>query len=559
MFPPDKTLAVSAAAAPTPSRTRAPESVDAPAQQSLLPEHESPLEPRSGAGIRPCRLWLCLHFPRLPLEAASGRATPRAVFEESHGIRRILMLDGAARAMGVLPGLSVNAALALVPGLELEQRDPAREAQVLKALAGWAERFTSMVSLEPPALLLEIAGSLRLFGGLETLLRRIELDLEERGFSAATAVAPTPLASMWLARAGRNACVRDLKHLTGTIASLPLRCLEWPESVEESLNGMGLTCIGDCLRLPRQGFARRFGAGLLLELDRALARLPDPRVSYRAPERFTREYDLHEELHDSELLQDACRQLLRGFERFLTSRQLAVQQVRFSFFHLRGQATHLTLRRRRAGGAVEQWSELLALRFERMALPAPVIAIRLRGGHGEPLQAMNDALPFDGKTGKSGRLPVAHLMERLCARMGDDAVHGVALVAEHRPQHAWCPIQAIDSQVSSRMPQCPAALTRAHDYQPQWQDDLRRTHRLLLRRPLWMLPEPMLLDTIGNDPSYHGALQRVSGPERIESGWWDTDGIARDYFVAVNSQGVHLWIYRNRSGRPDWYLHGIFG
>lgn len=548
MLPPNKSLAATPGAAPTPSENRARRSLKKPAQQSL------PLEPapriEAGRGVRASRLWLCLHFPLLPLEALGSSRAPRAVFEEVQGVRRILLADSAARTAGIVPGLSANAALALSPVLELEERDTGREAQVLRALAVRAERYTSTVSLEPPALLLEIAGSLRLFDGLDSLWQRIERELQEWGFSVSMAAAPTPLASTWLAKAGHNIRLLDPALLTGTLAPLSLHCLEWPESVQEALHGMGLTCIGDCLRLPRQGFARRFGAGRLAQLDRALGRLPDPRASYRAPERFCRECDLQEEEHASERLLAACRQLLDELERFLTSRQLAVRQLRFSFFHLRQEATQLTLRRRQTGGGTAQWSELLELRFDRLVLPAPVIAIRLASGHGEPLKAANDALSFDGKTGQVSTLPITHLMERLSARMGDAAVHGMALVDEHRPHRAWraTPVLAADCR-SAHCARCP-------DGSP-W-------HRaqcapLQKRRPLWMLPEPRRLEAVDDEPAYRGPLRRVSGPERIESGWWDAGGIARDYFVAVNGEGMRLWIYRERRGRSDWYLHGLFG
>ena len=53
---------------------------------------------------------------------------------------------------------------------------------------------------------------------------------------------------------------------------------------------------------PGKGFARRFGPQRLIELDRALGRLPDPRTSWRAPERFCTDYEMTEEQSDRELL-----------------------------------------------------------------------------------------------------------------------------------------------------------------------------------------------------------------------------------------------------------------
>ena len=65
----------------------------------------------------------------------------------------------------------------------------------------------------PDLLLLEIAGSLRLFGGLPSLRQALSRDLRKLGFAAALAIAPTPLAATWLARASRRVCIRDTANL----------------------------------------------------------------------------------------------------------------------------------------------------------------------------------------------------------------------------------------------------------------------------------------------------------------------------------------------------------
>ena len=84
--------------------------------------------------------------------------------------------------------------------------------------------------------------------------------------------------------------------------------------------------------------------------------------------------------------------------------------------------------------------------------------------------------------------------------------------------------------------------------------------RIVLQRPLWMLHDPERLDHDHEGPWYDGRLTFVAGPERLETGWWDDDSIARDYFVAINSRGVHLWVYRDRGkDKGRWFLHGMFG
>ena len=59
-------------------------------------------------------------------------------------------------------------------------------------------------------------------------------------------------------------------------------------------------------------------------------------------------------------------------------------------------------------------------------------------------------------------------------------------------------------------------------------------------------------------PALDGRLTLLKGPERIESGWWDGNDVMRDYYVARNPSGATFWIYRERSKRADWFLHGVF-
>ena len=47
------------------------------------------------------------------------------------------------------------------------------------------------------------------------------------------------------------------------------------------------------------------------------------------------------------------------------------------------------------------------------------------------------------------------------------------------------------------------------------------------------------------------------GPERIESGWWDGKGVARDYYIVRQAGGARLWVFQERQSKR-WYVHGVF-
>jgi protein ImuB len=480
-------------------------------------------------------LWLCLWLPRLPLEVRSGgNADDDArVVVDREG--RIVQASEPAAEAGVAPGLPLNAALALCPGLAVLERDERAESAALARLAAWAGAFTSIVSVAPPAaLLLEIQGSLRLFGGLEALRRRVRDTLRSTGHQCLEAVAPTPLAASWLARAAEAEAVTDPAALAGRIGRLRPAVTDWPENTLAALRGLGLESLADCLRLPRDGFARRLGRGPLADLDRALGRLPDPRPTFRPPPRYRGELELSAETADTARLAQAMSCLCAELEGFLRSRQRAVSRLTIRLGHLRRPATKLTLGLVNPALEAAHFDALLAERLERLVLPAPVISILLEAEPGEPFNPAAASLFGDG----SGNVAGFRLVERLRARLGREAVHGLCPLDEHRPEHAW---RIVEPGLGAH-----AAFSTDGP------------------RPGWLLESPRPLRNHAGRPWLGGTLLLEEGPERLECGWWDGREIARDYWVARTSAGARLWIFRDLSeaGERDeasWFLHGLFG
>jgi protein ImuB len=80
-------------------------------------------------------------------------------------------------------------------------------------------------------------------------------------------------------------------------------------------------------------------------------------------------------------------------------------------------------------------------------------------------------------------------------------------------------------------------------------------------QPTWLVEptQPLRCDA-QQRPLYAGALARVSGPHRVEAGWWDGGAHTRDYFVFRSATRGLLWIYRERLPSADsgWFLHGVF-
>ena len=376
----------------------------------------------------------------------------------------------------------------------------------LEAVGAWACQFTPRVSLElPQALLLEVEGSLRLFGGFDSLKTKIQSGVEAMGFSAALATASTPRAALWLSRSSQ----KDLH-------AVPLEAACRDDESLTFLKDLGICTVGELLRLPREGLAQRCGRWLLDELDRALGAEPEPRAFFEPPARFSARLELPAQVDHAEGLLFAARRLLVQLEGLLAARQAGIRAFTLILLHEEGE-TALAVGLASPARATDRLARLLQERLFSLRIIKPIEAIRLEAA---------DFVSLDERTagmfGDAGAEAEdwARLLERLRARLGHDAVCGLATHSDHRPEHAWRRVEPGEWD--------------PHEYRQPGP------------RPLWLL-QPRKLD--------EGEFTPLAGPERIESGWWDGDEASRDYFIAHLPDGPLGWIYRENGA---WFLHGLF-
>lgn len=483
-------------------------------------------------------LWACLHFPLLCLEtlARSTEAAMPIAVTDGQTRPRILALDAQAHGAGVRAGMDVCAALAITPQLVVHPRNRALEVQSLHEIAQWALQFGPAPSLEgEEAVLLEVGASLRLFGGMRKLMQAITSALPELGFTACLSVAPTPTAALMLARARHTQAVTEPSQLARILAALPVAVLGCPTATLEMLHDLGMHEVGTILPLPRDALGRRFGTSLLDLLDRALGRKPDPRLPLALPEQFSSRLELPAPAWEVEALLFGGKRLTTSLCGWLRGRGLGAMRLRLDLVHEDRLPSTVTFSLSAPSRDGTHLSALLRDRLERVQLPDRVEAIVLATEHCEPLAARDLGL-FPGMDDTQD----TELIERLCARLGDDAVFTLRPHADHRPELAW----------RVHAPTRPAASALAPG-----------------PRPLWLLREPQMLEDYLPRPQTPVVL--TDGPEKIESGWWEARDVHRDYYVARTQAGETLWVYREAvPARPEeegdrpqalaWYVHGIF-
>ncbi len=475
-------------------------------------------------------LWAALRFPDLSLQLhLRGTAACGPTIVQEAGQRpRVLSCNEAAAKAGIQPGMLVSAAYALTSRLDLCTVDPAKEAKALTCIAAWAMQFTPTVSLASSnEVLIEISGCLRLFGGLRPLSGRIRAGLAELGYRAIVSAAPTPGAALLFARAGIATSIDDRHALRRALAPLRLALLDQPGQTITALAGLGVHTIKDWLSLPRDGLARRFGQDLLDEIDRAFGTLPDPRPPFTAPGRYSASLELPAPVQETEPLLFAAKRLILELAGHLTMRQAGVIRLRLDLGHAHHAATPVLLGLSAPSRDAGHLITLLREKLAAVELPEAVETLGLVAGETRPLGSQSQALFADNRPAREERW---RIIEHLRARLGVEAVHGLEMFPDHRPELAFrksLPGQAGDALCD-------------------------------LYRPLWLLPRPRRMHADGLLPKTESPLTLLDGPERVETGWWDDFDVKRDYFVARDASGAKLWLFRERSGRKGWFLHGIF-
>jgi protein ImuB len=431
----------------------------------------------------------------------------------------------------------------------MELQRPAQAASMLQRLSLSALQFTSLVSIEMPnALLLEIKGSVKLFGSLAVLHAGIDAAWSRLSLRAHSATAPTTLAALWFARAGKQACIEDPGQLPGGLAELPIACTSWDAEWLQTLRAMGVTRVGELLRLPRGGISRRLSPAAVLDLDIALARQAAPRRSFVPRERFRERCDFETEIETVVYLQKALEPLTLRCAQFLRERQAGVLALELKLRHRVIPVTRVRLGLASITSERRRLADVLDEKLNRLELAAPVSGMELVSGSLQPLSAASLDVFAGMRAGDlrgGGRDTAPQLVERLRARLGEEAVYGVVPIAEHRPEAAWQRIHELHLTSAMRVGDVRVPGMRAPDVRV---DDMPR--------PVWLLDEPVLLSA-DLQPLPQGGLILEQGPERIESGWWDGKDVARDYYIARQIHGARWWVFQERQTK-SWYLHGVF-
>lgn len=456
----------------------------------------------------------------------------------------------AAHGLGIVPGMALTHAQALVPHLDVRPADKEGDARLRMRLALHAARhWTPTAAPTDDGLWLDLSGTAHLFGGERRFCRSAISFLTRLGLSARIAVADTPGTAHAVARHGdgRIAIVPPGGSVQA-IAPLPVEALRLDPQALVAARRFGIERVADLLPMPRGPLARRLGHAAIGRLDQALGRTAEPIEATLAEETPAAERRMLEPIGTPEAIAQVIGDLVRDLVEALRARGLGARSLDLALLRVDGTEQRTGIGTAKATRDAAHLTRLLLLRLQAIDPGLGIEAGRLAAVRTDPLGATALAGVLAGNEGPPDLSP---LIDQLAGRVGEPAIFRTSLVESDVPERAVRRVGALGQTTGW----------------PGW----RRPARLLRR------PEPLsaVVALLPDHPprrfSWRGTTHEVvagDGPERIHGEWWVRDGevwAVRDYFRVEDREGRRFWVFRRGDGVDtdtgdlSWWMHGAFG
>ena len=540
------------------------------------------------------KTYLSIYLPLWPIDVARRRLRERAretgAAPERPGPHALVSSDAShvvvkrfctecARA-GVQTGMDLALARALLPAIVVHPFHPRDDVKALTEIARWMGRLSPLVGLDPElhspiletkktgresdlftdplrwGVIVDLTGTERLHGETEELLRKLLHRFTHSGVTAFTAVAPT-LGGAWaLARFGGQSLVQvnDTASLRTSLALLPIEALRLPLTTRTALHEVGVTRVGELLKIPARTLTVRFGHLLLNRLDQALGRVEE---SLRALPlstifRTTAHFDVPLTHHAA-----LTRAIIKLIEKLLKRLATSGYTARTFFLYLEGRSLERTkktlLRTIHLTSSTTKFSHLAsivtptieAMRFEEGAELIVVAADNIE----RALHTQNDFFDDPETTIIEGARN--ELLNTFVVGLGEERVRRAVFHPSYIPERSFS-FEPIRADGKKPLPSAP-------------------TKSLIVDRPPHLLSPPERAKVIAmlpdKPPSWidwrqsGGKITYGTGPERIAPEWWHGDvalpAEERDYFKVQTENGAWLWVFRNNHTH-EWFVHGVW-
>jgi protein ImuB len=400
------------------------------------------------------------------------------------------------------------------------------------------------------------------------------------------------------------------------LGQLPVNSLRLPATALDALARLGIVTLGQLIALPQEAIAQRLGAVVTQRCQQLFGQAIEPLKMIHSQQRYLSEQVLLGPIGGSQMVVDLFRHLLKPILGRLKKRGRGVLQLCCKFEVSRyGQriygdtvngASETVVA---ASTHIEQFKiglyrptiecahlvSLFQLAWEKVGRIDEMYHISIEASQTAVMQQVQLGL----FTEKESEQPVAgncelardqipprvlaRLIDRLTSRLGKQRVSRPQLRAEAEPElsfemqvvveldmQRWCrhvlrPVRKALDASSGHPPPATAQKTQPNRQRSGWALGQQLSGD---SRPLWYWASPLEIQCHSKSRTgapvrlfHSGSWQQVVrswGPERIETGWWRSRAVRREYFRIEIDSGQRFWVFRQLP-TSQWFLQGNFG
>lgn len=481
--------------------------------------------------------WFSLRSPSL-------KRVPFVLRTSIHGKMIVTSANACAMSQGVIVGMPLADARAIVPGIQVQDDPIDLPAKLLRKLAEWSIRFSPIVSIDlPNGLLIDATGCSHLWGGDENYVQFIVKKLQGRGYDVRVSIADT-IGTAWATARYGSAGVVLPGHDLQSLLPLPPESLRVDSEVAGRLHKLGLHKLRDIVSMPRQSLRRRFGAPFIERLEQALGQQIEVLDPVFPPEPFEARLPSMEPIVHATGIKIALEELVQEICTSLEKSQVGLRKALFKCYRVDGKVQELSIATSRPTHHAKHILKLFESKLELvepgLGLDLFVLAAPVVEEHIPQQEAMWDGQQHLDEVG------IAELIDRLASRLGTGAIHKYLPAEHYWPERSY--------KLASSIHDVPMVEWRAKS------------------RPLYLFKDPEPIEVTAPIPDYPPMLFRyrnqihkiakADGPERIEQEWWLQQGQHRDYYQVEDEDGQRYWLFRRghyHDKSYQWFLHGVFG
>ena len=521
--------------------------------------------------------WLRQQFP-------SARSSPVVVATDrtgwKHGIRPGMPLAEARSMASPLQPLQEARTKKQPPAdkveLTIREWTPFTDRETLAADAELLRPFAPVIAIPdvcvPDCLILDVTGCGALFGGESALAEQLLHRLAQHNRSAHLVISDNTACAWAFAHPNGPEIAAAASHYApdefqtpvtiippgqapGWFEHLPTEAARLARSDVDILRQLGILTLRQLVQLPIEDLPSRLSDEAITrvrQLTGVTEELLEP-IPEATPvtASWVNEFPVSGlkplQMIAEQLIDDVCQQLRR--------RHVGTIRLDFSLRPEEGDILELSVEVVRPTQEERLLRDVTLLKLETLRIPKGLVAVSVTA-QSVPLPVTRQRDLFDTAGHLQPSEELTTLVNRVTGRLGKDSVLRIRTQPTSVPEDNIQLRPLVGSHIQENIQNLVHELVA-----PEGGVDLEHS---IPGRPLWLFQTPVEV-SVEDSPdaisvriggSSHSVIQ-CTGPERIQTQWWNDIPVHRDYFRMQLQEGGTAWVFRDlRTG--TWWQHGWF-